>query len=495
MKKILCMLLALSCMLSLVGCNSSKTSNETQEREIKIFAEDNPNIPINNGVTVYDELQKRTNIKFNFELAPVANVAEKFNIMMASKEIPDLVIYSIMPINSYKKAFLPLNDLIKEHENLNATLLKDDEVRRAITTSDGNIYSIPQIAPLKFSLCFIVRQDWLDKLGLKQPKTLDEFYNVLKAFKEKDPNGNGEADEIPFSGRLKRRTLMAFVESFGFTDNFFVRDGVVNHGLLEPEMPEAIAFLNKLYTEGLVDPEYIVTDANQWQTQMARQQVGMTFDWGTRIDYLDASVEGSNFVGIEPPIGSFGEPMTFAQSVKTPGGGSAISKESNKVEVIADLFEYMYSPEGKDLMNFGIEGTHYTKEGETYKFVDNIMNGADGKTPQQMRWLEGINGTWSYPKDEKAEVYSEKWNEVRQKYENGIIKETYPIVDFTPDEKMIISEKQSQIQTCIDETLDKFIMGNESIESYGAFVEKLKSMGLDELVEIYQRVYDRTQSY
>lgn len=495
MKKILCLILTLACILSaLAGC-SKDTAGDTQEREITIFAEDNPNMPINNGVPVYDELSKRTNIKFNFELAPIANVAEKFNIMMASNEIPDVVMYSIMPINNYKKAFLPLNDIIKSHENLNTTLMGDDEVRRAITTSDGNIYTIPQISPFKFSLCYIVRQDWLDKLGLEQPKTLDDFYNVLKAFKEQDPNGNGEADEIPFSGRLKRRTLIAFVEAFGLTDNFYVRDGVVNHGLLDPKMPEAIAFLNKLYTEGLVDPEYIVTDVNQWQTQMAKQQVGMTFDWGTRIDYLDTNVEGANFVGIEPPVGPFGEPMTFGQQVKTPGGGSAISKQSKKAEIAAELFDYIYSPEGKDLMNFGIEGTHYTKNGDEYVYSDEIMSGADGKTPQQLRWLQGINGTWSYPKDEKAEVYSDKWNDVRNKYENGIIKETYPIVDFTSDEKMVISEKQSQIQTYIDEMLDKFIMGNEDISTYGEFVNQLKEMGIEELVDIYQQAYDRAQSY
>ena len=340
-----------------------------------------------------------------------------------------------------------------------------------------------------------MRQDWLDKLGLEQPKTLDDFYNVLKAFKEKDPNGNGIADEIPFSGRMKRRTLISFVEAFGLTDNFYVRDGVVDHGLLDPQMPEALAFLNKLYTEGLVDPEYIVTDANQWQTQMARQQVGMTFDWGTRIDYLDANVEGANFVGIEPPIGSFGKPMTFGQNVKTPGGGTAINKNTKKADLIAELFDYIYSPEGRELMNFGIEGVHYTKEGDEYKFTDSIMNSTDGKTPQQMRWLQGISGTWSYPQDEKAEVYSDKWKEVRQKYENGIIQETYPLVDFTPDEKMVISEKQSQIQTYIDEKLDKFIMGNESLSTYDSFVSELKRMGIDELVDIYQQAYDRTQSY
>ena len=101
---------------------------------------------------------------------------------------------------------LPLNDLIKEHApNLQQVLDSDDEYRALATAPDGNIYGIPQLIE-----CFHctwpnklwMNSTWLDNLNLEAPKTHEEFKDVLRAFKDDDPNGNGSNDEIPFSGSI-----------------------------------------------------------------------------------------------------------------------------------------------------------------------------------------------------------------------------------------------------------------------------------------------------
>ena len=99
-------------------------------------------------------------------------------------------------------AFLPLDDLIAEHApNIKKFFDEHPDLRQAITAADGNIYFIPYVPDGDFARAWFIRQDWLDKLGLKVPQNVDELHDVLTAFRDKDPNGNGQKDEIPYFSR------------------------------------------------------------------------------------------------------------------------------------------------------------------------------------------------------------------------------------------------------------------------------------------------------
>ncbi len=91
-----------------------------------------------------------------------------------------------------------------------------------ITAPDGNIYALPQVNECyhcMYQQRMWIYKPWLDKLGLKMPTTTDEFYEVLKAFKTKDPNGNGKADEIPLSGSIQASSSHLFTTQM--IDSFF----------------------------------------------------------------------------------------------------------------------------------------------------------------------------------------------------------------------------------------------------------------------------------
>ena len=131
---------------------------------------------------------------------------EALNLMLASGKIPDIVGSSRIKdfVNQYgpEGAFLPLNDLIDEHApNLKAFFEKKPEVASALKAADGNMYYIPYLPDGKYGRAYWIRTDWLNKLGLDMPETVDDYENVLRAFKTQDPNGNGEADEVPFFAR------------------------------------------------------------------------------------------------------------------------------------------------------------------------------------------------------------------------------------------------------------------------------------------------------
>jgi len=128
---------------------------------------------------------------------------EVLNLMLASGKIPDIVGSSRIKdfVNQYgpEGAFMPLNDLIDEHApNLKAFFEEKPEIAAAISAADGNMYYIPYLPDGKYGRAYWIRTDWLNKLGLEVPETVEDYEKVLRAFKTQDPNGNGLADEVPY---------------------------------------------------------------------------------------------------------------------------------------------------------------------------------------------------------------------------------------------------------------------------------------------------------
>ena len=156
-------------------------------------------------------IEEVTNVDLSFELIPYDGRAEKLGLLLASGDYPDVFLSVGMTnqmISRYgvdEQMFLPLNDLIDQYGTFTKQIFEQyPGSENVITQLDGKIYSLPVVnecyhatVPTKFWM----NQTWLDNLGLKQPTTLDELYNVLVAFRDQDANGNGDpSDEIPLAG-------------------------------------------------------------------------------------------------------------------------------------------------------------------------------------------------------------------------------------------------------------------------------------------------------
>ncbi len=165
------------------------------------------------------------------------------------------------------------------------------EVKELATTIDGEIYGLPAVTPHNPASTTIpmMNQQWLDELGLEAPTTFDELYDVLKAFKEEDPNGNGSADEIPFDWGPDQGpySAMALLGAYGnyapHTDWFnTVKDGEHVYVPATEDYKELVQFLHSLYAEGLINQEVFTQD---WSQFFSRSQnpdaatVGFTIGW------------------------------------------------------------------------------------------------------------------------------------------------------------------------------------------------------------------------
>ncbi len=206
-------------------------------------------------------LEEKTNIHLEFDIPPMAEAQQKLNLMLASDDLPEVIIgcnirLDQLQILAEQGLVLPLNGYIDEYgDEFKQVYETFPQVEGLITLLDGNVYGLPHINDCyhcSMSQKMWVYKPWLDKLGLETPTTTEEFYQMLKAFKEQDPNGNGKADEIPLSGTIDslfgapggwRAQLDSFLmNSFVYNDyvtpngvrSLILEDGTVKASFTEP---------------------------------------------------------------------------------------------------------------------------------------------------------------------------------------------------------------------------------------------------------------------
>ncbi len=225
-----------------------------------------------NAMTAW--VEDMTGMTFKFTSPSDSDVQVTRNTMMTSLEYPEILMTApAAPLSASEQLLygqqgilLPLNDLIDEHmPNLKAILEDEPHILQNFIMEDGNIYSLPQIAYTVHSsvpMRMWINQEWLDNLGLPLPTTTDEFYDTLVAFRDLDANGNGNPnDEVPLSGSSNgwnTNPLIFLANAFlpYSTSSKFMYvddDGQIHYSRTQDEFRDALAYLNKLYSEGLLD--------------------------------------------------------------------------------------------------------------------------------------------------------------------------------------------------------------------------------------------------
>ncbi|RTE10202.1 extracellular solute-binding protein [Paenibacillus whitsoniae] len=470
--------------------------------EISVYMRSRPESVESNDLLWMKPIVEKTNVYFKWLKAPVdtKDYVEKFNLTLAGGTLPDMMEAStdLLIKGGENGIFEPLNKLIDQYmPNFKQVMASNPKIAKEIKSDDGNIYYFPQISAVKTINLNIFRQDWLDKLGLKAPTTTEEMYQVLKAFKEKDPNGNGKNDEIPFTTKLKTRGLLPFFEPFGVSleEDFYVDNGKVYYTYTNPKMKDALAFVSKLYKEGLIDKEYITNDQKVWESRFTNQVSGATFDSFPRLDALEKLVGKVNAnavmngtIPLKGPSGA--DAYTKSQQSLIKNGFAVSSQSKFKVE-IAKMQDWFYSPEGQLAMNFGKLGETYVMEGDQPKFTDVIMK--DANNSPLIKMYELGHREFAYQWDIRYEnaMVTPKLEKIRDSI-TPFIKDRFPLsISFKQEERDVLNSKFTEITTYKEEMMNKFIMGTESLDKFDQFVAHMNAMGLENVVKIQQAGYDR----
>ena len=440
------------------------------------------------------------------------DAAEAMNLLLAQGDLPDIVGGNLIqqPVNQYgpEGAFLPLNELVKEHApNIQAFWDANPELQEAISSYDGNYYYIPYLPDGEFGRAWYIRQDWLDALGLEQPQNVDEYYQVLKAFREQDPNGNGLKDEIPYFARdweevLRLLNLWDARSSGSDTyHNFYVNDeGRIVHPYAQDAYRDGIANIAQWYSEGLIDPEIFTRGSSSRDYLLSENLGGATHDWfASTSGYNDAlkdKIEGFNFVPFLPPASAGGVRMEEHRRTPIKPDGWAISYANEHPVETIKYFDFWFTEEGRNLSNFGVEGKTWDMiDGEpTYK--PEVLN-SDSPVNSQM-YLEGAQIYRGYWMDYRYEWQwtSEGAREGIELYKaNDLLVDQFLGVSLNQEEQQVFDKYWPSIRTYMLERQQAWILGTGDVEAdWDAYIATLNKMGYEQVIEVMNSAYERQYS-
>lgn len=343
---------------------------------LTILAATQSTFSLSSDLPFYKELAKRTNITLDIQLLPSSDTAQKFNVIMASGNLPDLVDWTSMnDVTKYgtEGAFIPLEKYISQCPNIKKVLTDppienlpfQQSILGYITSSDGHIYSLPFINPSStIGAVFAIRTDWLTKVGDTVPTTTDELEKVLLDFKNKDPNGNGQADEIPYVVDSSHwNALFPLINAFGAHMDLYLnsKTDTIQYGPMEDAYKDGLTYLNKLYSEGLIDTNYASATSATWIAQMTGSIGGMTFTWpgsglsiaNTKLQAADSGALLASMLPVKGPNG-----YCF-KDTKTSGSlcnlRMSITKNNKYPLETMKMIDYLFSDAGYLLVNYGIE--------------------------------------------------------------------------------------------------------------------------------------------
>ncbi len=486
-------------------------------KKLTYWAEMNPNVsstkPTFDQVPFFQELQKRTGVQLQFTQPPANQTKEALNMLLASGDLPDIIEYpwATFPGGGAKAIsdgyILKLNDAIDKYApNFKKYLKEHPEVDKQIKTDDGSYYVFPFIRGddlLKTYQGPIIRQDWLDELGLPVPATIDEWYTVLKAFKEK----KGIAAPLTFLGTPS--TLFgldggAFIGAYGVKKDFYQVDGVVKYGPLEPGYKEFLGTFRKWYEEGLIDKNIATMDTKNMDSNMTSDRSGASvWNSGAGINKWSAVLKQKNanakLVGAPYPVLKKGDKPMFGQkdaSFVTAGGSVAISAKSKNVEAAVRLLDYGYSEEGHNLYNFGVEGVSYKLVNQVPTFTDFVMNNPDKLAVAQALSLyarSAYSGPFVQDKQYAMQVTTmqEQKDAIQVWSQTDTDKYVLPTLSMTPEESAEYAAIMNDVNTLVDEMSLKIILGAVPLDSYEGYVTKLKGLKVDRAIALKKAALER----
>lgn len=466
-----------------------------------------------NNIKLWQEYEKMTNIQVKWDTVHKDNLAEKRNLLLAGGDYPEMFYASAFPRTDLLKygkqgAFIPLNDLIDQYApNFKALMEKYPVIEKGITMPDGNIYGLPTLYDPEFRSVLYgtpwVKSEWLTKLDLQEPQTLDEFYDMLKAFKEKDPNGNGQKDEYAWGGVGTAGIVNYLRGSFGLnyhgTSNINVdtdpASGKVRFIPTDPRYKELLQFVNKLYKDGLLEQDIMSVKSTEVDAKGVEGLLGV-------VDNVDpvAIYNQEGYVGLPVLKGPHGDQMFSATG--SPLGNIGMFVLTDKAKNPAALIrwmDYFYSDEGIRMFFMGWKDETYKEDAEgNVDYVDEIKNNPEGlnldqAVGQYLIWPGGYYPGFVTQKYFKGAEGLPTSVENAKKAEPYVIPQdkVWPPFNFTADEQSELTGIQTDIHTYVDEMRDKFIAGNESFDNWDQYVANLQKMGSERYLAIYQSAADR----
>ncbi|GAB2909522.1 extracellular solute-binding protein [Nonomuraea fastidiosa] len=461
----------------------------------------------------WDELTKRTNVTIKPVTVPLSDYEKKRSLIIGAGDAPLIIPKTYHPQEEpfvASGAILPVSDYFDLMPNFKDKVAKwqlQPELN-SIMQSDGRIYLLPGLHEAAWAdYSFAVRTDILDKLGLEVPKTLDDFYNMLKKMKEEYPDKYPMTDRwgVPTpGGNIIKLIAQAHGSKGGWEYQHATFDSAQGKFVYTGTMPgykQTIEYLNKLVKEKLLDPEGFTQ-----QDDAAKEKFvsGKSFVISTNAqtlinDYrgpLTENIPDAKIVKIPVPIGPIGE-YKFASRLEN---GIMISKKALEHKNFVAMMQFIdwlwYSDEGQLFAKWGVEGTTYTKDSDgkikLAKDVDYVGLNPKGSKHLQKDFGFG-NGVFAYggPTSLLQSTFSDEEIEFQNVMNARKSWPVEPPAPLTEEEREQVALWETPLKDHVTQNTLKFILGQRDLSEWDAYVKEVEGKGATQYINVVNGAYER----
>lgn len=518
---------------------SSNGSSEGEKRTLSIAIPQNANVEDFDTNYLTQWVEEEMNVDLEFVLLPATSedANTKVSLWVSSNaELPDVLCMNLTDTVAQdyasKGIFVDLTDYYADPEiavNISSSRFDEerDTIMNSIRFADGKYYSLFSYNPFPWNEASYrawINQDWLDALGMDVPTTTEEFREMLVAFKNNDPNGNGEADEIPMMtakegyGIDPTTFLMnAFIQTTPNADYMIVEDGKLSPAFTTDEWKAGLEYMHGLVQDGLLSPLSFTQDSTQLKTLLTAEEavVGVTCAGSTSMFGSDPAIV-SRMALLEPLTGPDGT-CGVSYSPSTASCTWYITKDCEDPELAFRVGDWFFGEEQSWTARYGQKDVHWTDDPdiaqdylpmfEQYspvKYVSTIYGSSDiwgqpqnehwqGTNPYSTPLSEALYQSFAYKDDPDLDSKS-NYNTTHLDIYYDKIPDEYVTKFLHTDEELDKLTDYSDMIEYVTSSMAEFITGNRSLDEWDSYLQTLDEMGLDEYVALRQSGFDRANA-
>ena len=520
MKKLLSLVITAALFCTVFSAVS--LAEETPTLTYWCLFENNASKSVNNyaDLPLYKELMTRLGINIKFTHPPTGMDAEQFALLIAGSELPDIIEYNWY--GSYpdgpqaaidEGVIIPLNEYLENGSlpNLAKMFAEDPDLAATCRTYEGTYYCFPFVRSNELMKQKgggpTIRMDVLDQLGLDVPRTIDDWEEVFAKAQEAGWEHPFIARFADLHGNSSATTgeESVFCGAYGVAYRFYIEDGTIKFGPIEPAYKDYLAKMADWYSKGYIDPDFLTLDNSGLDGKMTSSSAMSTFRspdsgigvWTKNMRAVDENVR---FVAAPFPVLNEGDTRYIGNmNLRFQAGYSAaITTSCKNIDAALKLLDYAYSEEGNLLYNFGIEGVsfEYDENGEA-QFTKLITDNPDGLTLKEAMILYCRNSAGGPFVKDAGPILAQR-HDNKDQYDAPFIwdasidwSKCLPRMVYTAEETEELNDIMAEVNTILEEMTVKIIIGDKSIGTYDDYVSDMKNAEIDRAIQIIQTAYDR----
>ncbi|MDF2923116.1 MAG: extracellular solute-binding protein family 1 [Paenibacillaceae bacterium] len=474
----------------------------TEPVKLSIISPDSGRV-VKEGNPVFQEIEKKTNTKIQLQLIPSSEFTSKYGVIIASGAYPDISRLNSFEFQKYagQGAFLDLGPLLTK-ENAPNLLKNIKQEEWDLVKYQGKQYAIPYLNKAG-KYVHIIRQDWLDNLGLTIPTNLQEYENVVRQFTKNDPDKNGKNDTYGIGGYggwggTITNDFSPIFGAYGMQPGYnYMKDNKVFPTMISDEYKAVVTYIAKLYSEKLIDPEIFTIKGDQAAQKLAQSKSGTATTWWSvpsqtligqlKMNTLTPAVKWNPVPGLKGPDGKSGMPF-----LGVIGGTVSISSKVKDPVAALKFIDYLNSDEGFETSFYGVKGVHYTEVGKDRT--------AAGDAGYKEKWLDSLSlmvgrpdlqfDKWPALTTNASEMEDNRWKNAGYNY--NLYQDFFYGLPKTEEEVTLDPDlKKYEMEAFI-----RFVTGAAPLSQWDEYVSGWKTKGglkvLESKIKAYNELFSKS---